>query len=100
MPPRKPDHTGVLISPLSAFLVSAIVAAMLISRAAQFARGDMTPGRYLGVTRKGIGAFLEWLAQTLGVGGSVGLSAVLVLGSGAWLFVAVRRYRVLVASSK
>lgn len=90
----------MLITPASCFLASVIIAAIMIAKAVQFAGGDLTSGRYLGATRQGIGAAIEGLARTLGVGGSVGLSAVLVLASGAWLYVSVKWFRALVAGSK
>ena len=98
--PKKPDHTGVFITPACFFVAAAILSALMISKAVQFAGGDDTPGRYYGTLKRGLGEMIESLARSLGVGGSVGLSAVLLLASGVWLFLAFRRYRALTAATR
>jgi hypothetical protein len=97
---QKQDHTGVFIPSLSALLSSGIFAALLIHKAVQHADGDYSATRYTTARNQLLGELIEWLADAIGIAGSIGLSVLLVAVSAFFFVRAIRKYRALVAADE
>jgi hypothetical protein len=88
--PTRPDHTVIFVPALAFLLASCIAAALLIAKALSAAGRDT---QLSSTTHQAIDAFITGLADTLGVAGSIAVSAAAVAACAAWFVVAWRRYR-------
>ncbi|MBL8744086.1 MAG: hypothetical protein JNK04_23425 [Myxococcales bacterium] len=85
-----PDRTGILVSPLCAFLAGSIFSALLVTSAMN--ERD--------ASRKVIDQMLVALGHALGVGPSIGVAAVVTMSSLVWLVMRYRYYRSRVAEDR
>ena len=83
--PRTPDRTGIFVVPGSMLLAAVIFSAMLLGEAAGV--GPTSP-------RDGVMVLmLRSLAQALGLPIALVVVSALLLGTGVWTALAVKRYR-------